>query len=94
MEKFYVITKKYVWNGMTFNRSHRNIKDLEKANRVFDKELAQLKKENSDMLADNENYVIQKGNRKGNRYFECYYYYKHQPEVSSFSIKMHTEKME
>ena len=92
MEKFYVITREYVCNGITFNHSHRNIKDLDKANRVFDEELAKLKEENSDILADNENYVTQKSNRKGNRYFECYY--KYQPQVSNFSIEMHTEKME
>ena len=92
MEKFYVISREYVCNGITFNRTHWNIKDFEKANRVFYEELVKLKKENSDMLADNENYVTQKGNRKGNRYFECHY--KYQPQLSNFSIEMHTEKIE
>lgn len=85
MEKFYVIQSEYVCHGMTFNRERRNVRDLDRANEVFDEVVANMKDNNSEMLEDKENYEIAKSNRKGKRFFGCAY--KYQPEVSNFSVE-------
>lgn len=92
MEKLYATKSEYVANGMVFNSKTRYTTNPEKANAIFDEELAKLKNNNPDMLEDKENYSITKSNRKGKRYFECYY--KYAPAVSNFSVEMWTENLE
>lgn len=92
MEKFYVIQSEYVCHGITFNRTRRNVKDLSRANEIFDEVLNNMKNDNSDILADTENYEIIKSNRKGKRFFSCCY--KYQPSVSNFSVEMWSETLE
>ena len=92
METFYVIQSEYVCNGVTFNRTRRNIKSLEQANAVFDEVLENMKYNNNDIIEDTENYVIEESNRKGKRYFSCYY--KYQSSLSNFSVEMWSETLE
>ena len=92
MEKFYVITSKYVQHGMTFNEKKRNIKDLDKAMQVFEETVKAMSEDNEDMVKDKVNYKIEKGGKKGNKFFYCYY--KYQPNVSNFSVEMDTENLE
>jgi hypothetical protein len=92
MEKFYIIQSEYVCHGMTFNRKRRNVRDLDRANEVFDEVLNAMKIDNSDMLEDKENYVVNKGNRRGQRFFSCAY--KYQPDVSNFTVEMWSENLE
>lgn len=92
MEKFYIIQSEYVCHGMTFNCKRRNVKDLDKANEVFDEVLNAMKIDNHDIIEDKDNYNICESNRKGKRFFSCAY--KYQPDVSNFTVEMWSENLE
>lgn len=92
MEKFYIIQSEYVCHGITFNRERRNVRDLDKANEVFDEVLNNMKENNADILEDKENYAVNESKRRGKRFFSCAY--KYQPDVSNFSVEMWSENLE
>lgn len=92
MEKLYIIESKYYQHGVIFNERKRYTTSAENANKIYEETLEAFKNDCSDMLEDKENYSINKGNRKGRRYFQCYY--KYQSEASGFCVEMWTEKLE
>lgn len=92
MDKLYIITSEYIQHGMTFNRKRRYFKDIDKAMQVFDETVNAMKEDNTEMVKDKENYTIEKGGKKGHKYYYCYY--KYQPNVSNFSVSMSQENVE
>ena len=51
-----------------------------------------MKVDNQDKLDDGDNYEIHKSNKRGSKYFYCFY--KYQPMVSNFSLEMKTAELE
>ena len=92
MEKFYVIKSEYVQNGIAFKPTIKYIKDKDKANQVFDDLVKELSEDNIDMVENKHIYEIIKAGNKTYRKFYCYY--KHNPNISNFSIEMSSEIME
>jgi len=91
-EKVYIIHSEYVQHGMTFNSRTRYVKDKEHAIQIYNETLNQMKEENSDMISDKENYKINKGGQRANKFFTCYY--KYQPQVSNFLVEISAEELE
>ena len=91
-KEFYIIHSEYVQHGLTFNSENRYAENQEKADEVFDEVLNSMRLDNKDMLEDKEYYKVTKSNRKGKKYFSCYY--KYQPGISNFTVEMSTATME
>ena len=51
-----------------------------------------MKVDNQDKLDDGDNYEIHKSDRRGSKYFYCFY--KYQPLVSNFSLEIKTAELE
>ena len=92
MDKFYIIRSEYVQNGIKFNEKFRYVKEYDKAVKVYEKTLADMKYDNSDMLEDKSNYKVSNYNGKKNKHFCCYY--KHKPAVSNFVVEFWDENLE
>ena len=90
--KVYLIHSEYVQNGMTFNSRTRYVLDKEKAIQVYNETLQQMKADNADMITDKENYEINRGGQRANKFFTCYY--KYQPQVSNFLVEISAEELE
>lgn len=92
MRKVYIIHSEYNQNGMTFNSTDRYAASQENADRIYESTLAAMKADNPDMLRDRQNYKTNYSNRKGNRFFYCFY--RQRPTVSNFQVEMRTERLE
>lgn len=91
-DKVYIIHTEYVQHGITFNSNTRYVKMLEDANELYERLLKEMKDDNKDMISDKENYKVNQMNRKGNRFYYCFY--KYQPMASNFSIEMTSKTLE
>lgn len=91
-EKVYVVHSECIAHGIIFNSRTRYVKDKEKAIRIYNETLRQMKEDNADILADKENYSIDKGGQRANKYFRCSY--KYQPEISGFFVEISAEVLE
>lgn len=91
-EKVYIIHSEYIANGRIFNSRTRYVKDKEKAIQIYNETLRQMKEDNADMLADKENYSVNKGGQRANKYFCCSY--KYQSGVSGFLVEISAEVLE
>ena len=89
--KLYIIHSEYVQHGITFNSNNRYADDPERADQIYEETLKAMKADNDDMLT-NDSYQTQKSNRKGSKFFYCFY--KYQPQVSNFSVEMKTAELE
>ena len=91
-KKIYIIHSEYVQHGMTFNSNTRYVELLEDANELYERLLKQMKDDNEGMISDKDNYKVNQMNRRGNRFYTCFY--KYQPMASNFSIEMRSEVLE
>lgn len=91
-KKIYIIHSEYVQHGMTFNSDTRYVEMLEDANELYERLLKEMKADNEDMISDKENYKVNQMNRRGNRFYSCFY--KYIPSVSNFSIEMTSAELE
>lgn len=90
--KIYIVHSEYTQYGITFNSRTRYVADKDHAIEVYNEVLQQMKEDNSEMLSDKENYSINKGGQKANKYFSCYY--KYQPQASNFLVEISAEELE
>lgn len=91
-KKVYIIHSEYVQHGITFNSSTRYVEMLEDANELYERLLKEMKESNEDMISDKDNYKVNQMNRRGNRFYYCFY--KYQPAVSNFSIELTSAELE
>ena len=91
-KKIYIIHTEYVQHGITFNSSTRYVEMLEDANELYERLLKEMKTDNEDMISDKDNYKVNQMNRRGNRFYSCFY--KYQPMASNFSIEMTSKTLE
>lgn len=91
-KKLYIIHSEYVQHGITFNSNDRYVEMLEDANELYERLLKEMKEDNEDMISDKENYKVNQMNRRGNRFYYCFY--KYQPMASNFSVEMKTVELE
>lgn len=91
-EKVYIIHSEYVQHGMTFNSKTRYVKDKDKAISIYEETLKQMKEDNSEMISNKENYEINRGGQRANKFFTCYY--KYQPMASNFLVEISAEELE
>ena len=77
---------------MTFNCRDRYTDNPEKADQIYEETLQAMKVDNQDNLDDGDYYEIHKSNKRGSKYFYCFY--KYQPMVSNFSLEMKTAELE
>lgn len=89
--KLYIIHSEYVQHGITFNSRDRYVDDPEKADQIYEETLQAMKADNEEILTC-DSYNIQKSNRKGSKFFYCFY--KYQPQVSNFSVEMKSAELE
>ena len=90
--KLYIIHSEYVQQGLTFNCRDRYTDNPEKADQIYEETLQAMKEDNQDKLDDGDNYEIHKSDRRGSKYFYCFY--KCQPLVSNFSLEIKTAELE
>ena len=90
--KLYIIHSEYVQQGLTFNCRDRYADNPEKADQIYEETLQVMKVDNQDMLDDGDNYEIHKSDRRGSKYFYCFY--KYQSLVSNFCLEMKTAELE
>lgn len=90
--KLYIIHSEYIQHGLTFNCRDRYTDNPEKANQIYEKALLAMKVDNQDMLDDGDNYEIHESNKRGSKFFYCFY--KYQPLASNFSLEMKTAELE
>ena len=90
--KLYIIHSEYVQQGLTFNCRDRYTDNPEKADQIYEETLQAMKEDNQDKLDDGDNYEVHKSDRRGSKYFYCFY--KYQPLVSNFSLEMKTAELE
>lgn len=90
--KLYIIHSEYVQQGLTFNCRDRYTDNPEKADQIYEETLQTMKVDNQDKLDDEDNYEIHKSNKRGSKFFYCFY--KYQPMVSNFSLEMKTAELE
>lgn len=91
-KKVYIIHSENVQHGITFNSKTRYVEDKDNAIKIYEETLKQMKADNKDMLSDKENYAINKGGQRANKFFTCYY--KYQPQVSNFLVEISAEVLE
>lgn len=91
-DKIYIVHSEYTQHGITFNSRNRYVKDKENAIRIYEETLQEMKADNQEMLSDKENYSINRGGQKANKYFSCYY--KYQPQASNFLVEISAEILE
>lgn len=91
-KKIYIIHSEYVQHGITFNSNTRYVEILEDANELYERLLKEMKVDNEDMISDKDNYKVNQMNRRGNRFYYCFY--KYQPMVSNFSIELTSTELE
>lgn len=90
--KIYIIHSEYVQNGITFNSRNRYVLDRDKAFKIYQEVLKQMKDDNNDMLSDKDDYVVNHYGQKNYKCFSCYY--KYQPGLSNFSVDILAEELE
>ena len=91
-KKLYIIHSECVQQGLTFNCRDRYTDNPEKADQIYEETLQAMKVDNQDKIDDGDNYEIHKSDRRGSKYFYCFY--KCQPLVSNFSLEMKTAELE
>ena len=91
-KKVYIIHSECVQHGITFNSKTRYVEDKDNAIKIYEETLRQMKADNEGMLSDKDNYKINKGGQRANKFFTCYY--KYQPQVSNFLVEISAEVLE
>ena len=91
-DKVYLIHSEYIQHGMVFNSRTRYVKDKTHALQIYEETLMHMKEDNSNMLSDKENYMINKGGKNTNKFFSCSYRY--QPQASGFLVEISSEVLE